>query len=248
MSDGDGASCLHMPSRPVSSLFLAAALAAGPLRADPAAGDVDQDSVAWAAWVAQGDLSFIDPDWTRGRFLFDAQLRWREDISTHEMSLLRPGVGYALSDRWTAHLGYAWIQTYPDSGIRLEHRPWEQLQWRDALGAWTGISRSRLEHRFFEGEDDVGNRFRQMFRGTCPLVGPPSPYLALSDELFFDLDDTSWGQRTGMRQNRAFAGIGWFLDEKRQIAIEVGYLNQWLDRPGSDRMNHVLAVTLFTNF
>ena len=218
------------------------------LGARPRGQDFDEDLVAWAAWVAQGDLTFLDPDWTEARFWFDGQLRWREDLETHDLSLLRPGLGYALTPQWSAHVGYAWIQTYPDSGVRLEHRPWEQLQWRDRIGEWTAISRSRLEQRFFEGEDDVGNRFRQMFRGTRPLYGPASPYLAVSDELFFDLDDTSWGQRSGLRQNRAFAGLGVFLDEQRQVALEVGSLNQWLDRSGTDRMNHVLSVTLFTNF
>jgi hypothetical protein len=236
--------------RPAPLLLIAAAASwPRPGLAAASAAEFDEDLVAWVGWVAQGDLTFIDPDWTAARFLFDGQLRWREDLAAHEMSLLRPALGYALNPRWTAHLGYAWIQTYPDSGVRLEHRPWEQLQWRDQIGEWTAISRSRLEQRFFEGEDDVGNRFRQMFRGSLPLYGPASPYLALSDELFFDLDDTSWGQRGGLRQNRVFAGLGFFLDEQRQVALEVGYLNQWLDRSsGDDRMNHVLSLTLFTNF
>ncbi len=33
-----------------------------------------------------------------------------------------------------------------------------------------------------------------------------------------------------------------------KVWIEVGYLNQWIDRPGDDKENHLLSISLFTVF
>jgi hypothetical protein len=237
------------PASPLTVLLLLPVLL-GPCASQgyTRATDLDEDLGGWAGWIVQGNLKAVDEDWKDWRFWFDGQARWRDDLETYDLTLLRPGLGYALSEHWTFHVGYGWIQTHPSSGTQVEHRPWEQLQWRAPVGDWNLISRSRLEQRFFEERGDAGWRLRQMLRGTAPIFGVSSPFLAASDEVFIDLNDTSWGQRSGLRQYRAFAGLGWFLNSKKTVSLEVGYLNQWLDREDQDRMNHVVSVNLFTNF
>ncbi len=59
------------------------------------------------------------------------------------------------------------------------------------------------------------------------------------------IEDTDWGQRTGFAQNRLFAGLAVKLGEAK---AEVGYLNQFLDGSGTDKMNHILSINLFLNF
>jgi Protein of unknown function (DUF2490) len=231
------------------SLALGFVLAGAPVaRGWTRPADLDEDLQGWAGWIAQGSLEDLGSGWRDWRFWFDAQARWRADLETFDLTVLRPGIGYALDKHWTVHVGYGWIQTHPASGTQVEHRPWEQLQWRGPVGDWNLISRSRLEQRFIEDRGETGWRWRQMLRGTAPVFGVSSPFLAASDELFFDLNDTSWGQRDGLRQNRAFAGLGWFLNAAKTVSLEVGYLNQWLDRPDEDRMNHAISINLFTNF
>ena len=66
--------------------------------------------------------------------------------------------------------------------------------------------------------------------------------------IFFDLDDTTWGQRRGFRQNRAFAGLGARLDPDKHISLEAGYLNQWIDNRNEDKLNHVLSLNLFLSY
>lgn len=74
-----------------------------------------------------------------------------------------------------------------------------------------------------------------------------STYLSVRDEGFFDLGDTSWGKRSGFRQSRAFAGAGLCLDEAPWHVLEIGYLNQWVDRTTVDAENHVPSILLLLN-
>jgi hypothetical protein len=129
-----------------------------------------------------------------------------------------------------------------------EHRPWQQLTWNIPVGDVTVQSRTRLEQRFVETDGDTGWRLREFVKTTVPLSADKRVFASVWDELFWDLDDTDWGQRAGFRQNRAFVGPGWFLGEGKQVSLEVGYLNQWVDRPGEDKLNHVLSIWLFVNF
>ena len=129
-----------------------------------------------------------------------------------------------------------------------EDRIWQQLTWNLPVDGFTLQSRTRLEERFLEDQSDEGWRLRQFFKATVPVVEDKTTFVSAWDEMFWDLDDTDWGQRTGFRQNRAFLGIGQFLDEQKSVSIEVGYLNQWVDRTDEDRLNHVLLVCMFMTF
>ena len=46
---------------------------------------------------------------------------------------------------------------------------------------------------------------------------------------------------------RNFAGVGFSVAPKARF--EVGYMNQYLNRPGpNDRMNHIASTNLFVRF
>ncbi len=207
------------------------------------------DGGLWTLWLGQGDLGSLDSDWKHVRWWLDVQDRRRDEGETFDMFLFRPGLGYALTPRVTAFLGYALIESDPaNRGAFTEHRAWQQLSWNPPVEGFTLQSRSRLEQRFVEDESETGLRLRELVKATLPLNNSKSFFASVYDEVFFDLNDTDWGQRTGLRQNRAFVGLGWFLGSERKFSLEVGYLNQWIDRPDLDRLNHVLSLNLFMNF
>ena len=218
----------------------------------PVAGAVAQtrdDGALWLAWVAQGRLGAPDTALGDFRFWLDVQDRQRDEARHFDLGIVRPGLGYALTERITAFAGYAWVPTDPPRRDDFdEHRTWQQLTWNIPVLGGTVQSRTRLEQRFVATDGDTGWRLREFVKTTVPLVADKSWFVSLWDEMFWDLNDTDWGQRTGFRQNRAFAGLGTFLDEGRRLSLEIGYLNQWIDRPGEDRMNHILSVWLFTTF
>jgi hypothetical protein len=207
------------------------------------------DGGLWTLWLGQGDLGSLNSDWKRVRWWLDVQDRRRDEGETFDMFLFRPGLGYAITPRVTAFLGYALIESDPaNRDAFTEHRAWQQLSWSPPVEGFTLQSRARLEQRFVEDESETGLRFRELVKATFPLSSSKAFFASVYDEAFFELNDTAWGQRSGFRQNRAFVGLGWRLDREHKFSLEVGYLNQWIDRPDLDRLNHLLSLNLFMNF
>ncbi len=214
-----------------------------------ASAQTRDDGGLWAMWFAQGDFSSFGDDFKQVRWFFDAQDRNRDEGQSFDTFFVRPALGYAWNARVTTYLGYAAIESEPANRSPIwEHRVFQQLTWNLPVQGFTLQSRTRLEQRFIDGESDTGSRLREFVKATVPLRSGNSLFASVYDEVFVDLNDTEWGQRTGLRQNRAFVGLGFFLDDAHHHSLEIGYLNQWVDRPDEDRLNHILSINLFSNF
>jgi len=146
--------------RPVLRFFLGASLvmAAVTFSLIPFAsstgggGELQDDRRVWGAALARGNFGYVSPDLTRWLWWMEGQLRNRDCCSPDialDQSLIRPGLGYALTDQSTVWLGYAhaWNEL-PDNTDIQEDRIWEQYMWsgKTPLGAFT--FRPRLEQRW----------------------------------------------------------------------------------------------------
>jgi hypothetical protein len=197
------------------------------------------------ATFANGPLHLHGDDTSR-RWWFDGQLRYFDDFDGFGQSLLRPGVGYELTEKLTAWAGYAWIHTEPLDRAFGEHRVWQQLTWSEKVDSATFDLRSRLEQRFVETGSDTGWRFRQMAAFRRPLASGSQYTLVGWDEIFFHLNDTDWGARDGFDQNRLFLGAGWKPTPDHAWRLELGYLQQFINRAAQpDVANHLLSLNLF---
>ena len=216
--------------------------------ASPAAWADDADDFRiWGNVTARGNFGFVDPDLKRWRWWMEVQPRSRESGKEMDQLLIRPGIGYALTDHSTVWIGYAHVTNYPVAGDTIhENRMWQQYQWSGPtpLGAFT--SRTRLEQRWQDNGDDTGGRFRQMFKFNWPFSFHPAASFVAWDEMFVHLNTTDWGARQGFDQNRGFAGIGYRWQS--HILTEIGYLNQFVNTANTDRMNHILSLNLFLDF
>jgi hypothetical protein len=206
-----------------------------------------EDTQNWSAVFVTGKLTDVHP---KARYWLEGQGRFGEDISRFTQGIVRPGLGLALSERVTLWLGYAWVPTDPSGPANgtSEHRLWQQVMWTTPLpfGEFTLLSRTRLEQRFFEHSGDTGWRLRQFTKVTHPLALEGRLYASLWDEVFLALDDTDWGARAGLDQNRSFGGMG--LRLAPGVALEAGYLNQYIFRQvRDDASNHILAISLYLN-
>ena len=181
------------------------------------------------------------------KWWFDGHARFLDDADFFSQSIVRPGIGYALTDRATIWAGYGWIRTSPIVGADFdENRIWQQLTWSRKHDPLLFAFRSRLEQRFVETGDDAGWRFRQLIRAQHNLPACPHLTLVSWDELFIHLNDTDWGARSGFNQNRLFAGIGLKCDPQSRWRTEIGYLNQTIHVPGgNDRSHHILSINFY---
>ena len=196
------------------------------------------DNQLWSA-VAMTAQASKDSDW---RLWFDGHARFADDAGRLGVSIIRPGIGYRVSDKLTMWLGYARVTIHPGEDID-EDRIWQQATYPLGTVAGGGLSgRSRLEQRFRDADNDTGLRFRQMLRWAHP-IGESDFGVVLWDEIFVGLNDAEWGQRDGFGQNRAFAGVSY--KPSPRIRTEFGYMHNRIRRPGPDQTNHILSLTLF---
>lgn len=208
------------------------------------------DFGTWFSLNTQGKFQHFNKE-TRLRWWFDGHLRYLDDAGGFNQSIIRPGIGYQVNENTNVWLGYGWINTLPASGnpIFNEDRLWQQVLWSKQLGRQKVWSRSRLEQRFLSTGSDTGWRFRQFVKMDRPFHEATPWSFVLWDEIFFDLNETSWGQRGSMGQNRVFVGIGRKMAGAHKPKIEIGYLNQFVRNIGSDdRFNHILSVNWFFTY
>ena len=200
----------------------------------------------WLAVFAQGDLNQHDPC-NRLKWWFDGHARFFEDADGFHQSIVRPALGWSLSENTAVWAGYGWIHTEPYAGGDFEeHRIWQQTTWSGDAAPFTFALRSRLEERFLETGDDVGLRFRQLVRAQHNLSQAPLLTLVAWDELFLNLNDTDWGAESGFDQNRAFIGFGWKTAPDAPWRTEIGYLNQTVNNAAApDRSNHILSINFY---
>ena len=177
---------------------------------------------------------------------FDGQARFYDDTDGFGQSLVRPGLGYALTESTILWAGYAWIRTEPaGGGVIDEHRIWQQLTWSARWEHLSFLSRSRLEQRFVSSSTDTGWRLRQFVKASYPLGSILDLRLVGYEEIFVNLNTPDFGAEAGFDQNRFFAGLAAPLGSASKTVFEIGYLNQFVRAgSGNDRMNHILSLNI----
>lgn len=213
-----------------------------------------EDFYTWAGFEMTGGLPANNPYLKNFRYKLFMQGRFGDNSSRFTQGLIRTGIGYAFSEKITAWLGYDWIPTSQPLAFQPfnDQAFWQQLSLRDDYSFGTLISRTRFEQHFFDipGSSDAAQLFRQMFKFSMPLpFVSPRVNFVVWDEIFANLNSTDAGTRSGFNQNRAFAGLGYPIN--RNQSLEIGYMNQYINRPDNprpDQMLHVLSITLLLNY
>jgi hypothetical protein len=217
--------------RVLVALALVAALA-------PAAhAQTTRGNAVWAGLLATQDLT----PGPRGPSLWLDVHGRREESGTNV--LVRPAVGYRIMPWLAVYAGYAWTPSFPDDAERFdEHRLFEQVIVSHGFAHGLSVqSRSRFEHRFAEGSDEVAHRFRQFVRLGWMHADHPIG-VVVWDELFVGFRGAEWGAASRYDQNRFFVGPVFRIAPWARV--EPGYLLVHLDR-ANDRFVHAVAVNFF---
>lgn len=209
--------------------------------ATSAAAQTTHDGRGWVNLTAMGSVK------DRLIYFAEVQTRTRDGADEYDQLLLRPAIGWKVSDTLSLYQGYARVISNPVRGRdTFEDRSFQQASWAPGkVGPLSVSLRFRLEQRWRQDGEDTGWRGRAMARFALPLQedGKGAKLLGWA-EPFVALNTTDWGARRGFDQLRSFAGLE--LPAGGKSTAEIGYLNQLVDRPAGARdMNHVVSITLF---
>ena len=140
------------------------------------------------------------------------------------------GLGYYPKPWWGLYLGYGWQPSFND--FRNENRIYQESLVDRYVGDLRIINRTRLEERFIEDVEGMSMRVRHMLRMVYPLERSKHWFIAGQLEPFFNLYDRTNGPVGGFDQNRAYAGIRYQFT--KAVAVELGYMNQYINKPPGD--------------
>jgi hypothetical protein len=188
----------------------------------------------------------------------DVQLRTADNWDGIRNFLFRPGATYYINKNSNATLGYLLTNTFlkqngaADNTI-TEHRIWEQYILTHRVKPVYMQHRFRLEQRFMEtaGDDVFSQRFRYFFRAIVPLSNKKDsfvegPFVALQNELFFNIQHNDKLNGKLFDQNRAYAAVGYRFS--KSFDIEAGYLNQYVDGRSVNTTNNAIQLAFYTRF
>lgn len=203
---------------------------------------VEEDSRVWQSLIAEGNIN------QNLRWYAEIQGRWKDDVKLFDQAIFRPAINYALSDKSSLWIGYAYVETKTSSRHTHEDRWWQQFQYISKFNDVTWLTRTRLEQRNLDNGENTSYRIRQQLRASRPIKGSSDLSYLVWDEFFCNLNDTHWAGESGFNQNRLFTGIMWKYTNKSRL--EIGYLNQYINvsNSGQDQLNHTISSTIFIEF
>ena len=180
--------------------------------------------------------------------------RTKKDNNEFAQIIVRPLLGYKLTDKLQLWAGYTWQGEHSEEqDFELATNDiMEQLQWIDNWTPELNFQyRFRLEQRFFADEADVGHRMRHRIR-LMYSIPDSKAYLIATDELFVYFNSIDEGPRahsvqTGVNQNRSYVGVGYKLTP--QLNVDTGYQLQYVHNYGTpDLTNHIWMTNINVNF
>jgi hypothetical protein len=207
------------------------------------ANSAEEDARAWLNMQATGKTGIENVRW-----YMEIQPRVRDDFKERDQSLVRPALIYDIAPKTSLWFGYVYVRTYTDNPlIEKEHRYWQQILHEfEPINGIRLRAFTRLEQRTFEGTSDIGHKIRQRVTLNFPFKNNPNLSTLIFDEYHHNLNSTDFGARRGFDQNRLFAGFAYKISPKS--LVEIGYLNQYVNRKNEDAMNHVFSTTFYYNF
>ncbi len=211
-----------------------------------ASADSNQNG-AWLGAALNGKLG--ESSSSRWGWSLDSQYRFQNASVDVTTILVRPAIGYTVNPQLSLRAGYGWFATDAAGIERIdEHRLWQDLVWRPALDSALRVGlRTRMEQRWLDGGNDAGWRFRQLVRLDWPISADGKVALLAANEVLIALNDTDWGERSGLDQNRVF--LGFSIRVAPRSYVDLAYLNLYIDRPlVEDVVTHLLFAALRVSF
>ena len=226
-------------------------VAAAQAQASKTVNEVEQ------AWLGLFNQTRISKHWG---IWFDVHQRQTDHFFNRpSQTFLRPAAIYYLNDNTRLMAGYAFVWFYKapqDQAGHQEHRPWQQIWWRQTHAWFNSTQWVRLEERFVEKvkngapQQDYGFNWRVRYSYTLAIplnhkkTVPNTWSLSFQDELFIN-----FGHQITYNyfdQNRLFGGIGYQFSE--QCSATFGYMNVFLQTAAGNVFQSADCLRLYVYY
>lgn len=196
-------------------------------------------------WLAANSQQILSDDEKWLSFVY-SQLRFINESYPWQAVLVEGGIGYRLRDDKSFWFGYRWTGQDPDNGFYQNNTLFQQMIWLFKPERLRKVVlRSRLEEIQRTNQNQISLRFRERAAleiNHALFFNTIFPFLY--DEVFFQLNKTSYTTTSLVSENRLFVGFNLYLQEKTWW--EIGYINQFqMSTPlnNQNQMNHIVTLT-----
>jgi hypothetical protein len=204
-------------------------------------------------WLSLNTLTKFSDRWA---VMADVHLRTNDFFKDNNFTLIRTGISYIPSSKFSFNVGYShvWLAprnlswtTYSD-----EKRIHEQVQLSTKQGNVSILQRIRNEQRWQEiivdnketGKNRFSNRVRYLISTTIPVFkSKKAPSLVLADEIMINFGrDVLYNT---FDQNRLFIGFKKTINPK--LSFDFGYMNVYQQRINGFQYdsNHTLRLFFY---
>ncbi len=196
-------------------------------------------------WVNLNTFIRLKNDW---QVYLEAQPRIIDYHSKQGTTLYRGAVGKSVGNGLSLWLGYGFIERTNPSYLH-EDRPFAQvIHSKDIHEKIKLINRTRFEGRYFRDMSSAAWRLRHLLRAQYRFGGSRFGLVAYDEWFWNSASHNQSGIKEGFDQNRAFAGVSYAFGGNDEHLGEIGYMNQYMNRPTNDSSNDVLALQFTFRF
>lgn len=172
---------------------------------------------------------------------FQISPRWLDNITDFNQFILHSILGYKLNKNLSIWQGHAWSTTYIPH-FRREQKIYQEVLLQNEFPKFNLENRIRLDERFIQDAGSFSFRPRYRLKATFPLTKNKLWSLVAFDEFFYNLTSSSNGPKSGVDQNRIYAGLHRKISDN--VSVEGGYQLQYVNSNGPkvDKFNHFILL------
>jgi len=201
----------------------------------------------WGSVTLKGDFKALSPKLNKFNWQIMNQARTRDDSAGSRFSenLLFSQINYQLNEHASVGLGYVhdWI-SHLNKPIVNENRAYQDFFWKQQVGNFKLMSRTRMDERFTKNAS--GYRVRQLVKLSHPIAMVDGLSFYVGDEILLYLTKSTFGKQ-GFSENRIFSGLNYQINNK--MGVGLGYLGQYVDTlSGSNLFTHNIQANISYKF
>lgn len=202
----------------------------------------------WGSVTLKGDFKALSPKLDKFNWQIMNQARTRDDSakgSRFSENLLFSQINYQLNEHASVGLGYVhdWI-SHLNKPIVNENRAYQDFFWKQQVGDFKLMSRTRMDERFTKNAS--GYRARQLVKLSHPIAMVDGLSFYVGDEILFYLTKSTFGKQ-GFSENRIISGLNYQINNK--MGVGLGYLGQYVDTlSGSNLFTHNIQANISYKF